>query len=89
MTVRIVSQVQAPEVRFCEGFSCVIRKALNVEPLLGIESSRRYIGSAMCLECLRKDWRDKSCWLHPRESGPEVVQGPGGATTSPTLLSRV
>ena len=31
----------------------------------------------------------KSCWLHPRESGPEVVQGPGSLTTSPTLLARV
>ena len=27
-----------------------------------------------------------SYWLHPRDSGPEVVQGPGGVTTSPTLL---
>jgi len=29
--------------------------------------------------------------LHPRESGPapEVVQGPGGVTTSPTLLGTV
>jgi len=26
---------------------------------------------------------------HPRESGPEVVQGPGGVTTSPTLLGHV
>jgi len=24
--------------------------------------------------------------LHPRESGPVVVQGPGSVTTSPTLL---
>jgi len=37
-------------------------------------------------ECLRKDWRGKSCWLHPRESGPEVVQEPGGVTACPILL---
>jgi len=40
-------------------------------------------------KCPREDWRGKSCWLHPRESGPEVVQGPGGVTTSPTLLGPV
>jgi len=27
--------------------------------------------------------------LHPLESGPEFVQGPGGVTTSPTLLGPV
>jgi len=27
--------------------------------------------------------------LHPRENGPKVVQGPGGVTTSPTLLGAV
>jgi len=27
--------------------------------------------------------------LHPRESGPKFVQGPGGVTTSPTLLGPV
>ena len=27
--------------------------------------------------------------LHPQESGPEVVQGPGGVTSSPTLLGPV
>jgi len=27
--------------------------------------------------------------LHPRESSLEVVQGPGGVTTSPTLLGPV
>jgi len=43
----------------------------------------------MCPEWLRKIWRDMSCWLHPRDSGPEVVQGPGGVTTSPTLLGPV
>jgi len=27
--------------------------------------------------------------LHPRESGPNFVQGPGGVTTSPILLGPV
>ena len=47
------------------------------------------VGSAMCFECPRKDWRGKSCWLHPSESGPEVVQEPGGAATSPILFGPV
>jgi len=45
-----------------------------------------YVGSAMWPECRRKDWRSKSCWLHPQESDPEVVQGPGSWTISPTSL---
>jgi len=43
----------------------------------------------MCPKCPRKDWRGKSSWLHPRKSGSEVVQGPGGVTTFPTLLGPV
>ena len=43
----------------------------------------------MCPECPRKELQGKSCWLHTKESGPEVVQGPGGVTTSPTLLGHV
>ena len=39
------------------------------------------------VECpRRKDGRGKSCRLHPRENGLEVVQRPGGVITSPTLL---
>jgi len=34
----------------------------------------------MCPECPKKDWRDKSCWLSPRQSESEVVQGPDGVT---------
>jgi len=34
-------------------------------------------------------WRGNSCSLHPRESGPEVVQGPDDVTTFPTLLGPV
>jgi len=37
-------------------------------------------------ESTKKDWRCKSCWLHPWECGPEVVLGLGGVTTSPTLF---
>jgi len=28
----------------------------------------------------------KSCWLHQRESEPDVEQGPSGVHTSPTWL---
>jgi len=31
------------------------------------------MGSATCPECPTKDWRGKSYWLNPRESGPEVI----------------
>ena len=48
-----------------------------------------YVGSAICPECPRINWRGKSCWLHPRGSGPKVDQEPGGVTTSPTLLGPV
>ena len=47
------------------------------------------VRSAMCPECPRKDWRDQSCWLHPRDSGPEIVQGPGVLITLPTRLGPV
>ena len=69
--------------------NCEIRKTLNVKSFLRIEKSQLYVGSAIWPECLRKDWRGKSCWLNPRESAPEVVQGPGGVNTSPTLLGPV
>ena len=48
-----------------------------------------YVGTTMLPQCPTQDWRDKSCWLHPRESGPEVVQRLGRVTTSPALLSPV
>jgi len=67
---------------------CEIRKAMNVEPLLRIKRFQmRWFGHVPRLP--RRDWRGKSCWLHPREGCPEVVQGPGGVTTSPTLLGAV
>jgi len=31
-----------------------------------------YVGLTRRPECPREDWRGKSCWLHTRESGPEV-----------------
>ena len=49
----------------------------------------RYTGSAMCPECPTKDWRSKTSWLNTQKSGSEVIQGLGGATTSPTLLGPV
>jgi len=45
-----------------------------------------YVRSAMYPKFSTKKWRDKSCWLNPRESGPVVVQGQGGVAASPTLL---
>jgi len=44
---------------------------------------------AMYPERPTKDWWDKLFWLNPRESDPDVVQGLGGVTASPTLLCPV
>jgi len=69
-----------------------IRKARDVKSLLRIERSQLlYVSLAVCPECPRKEWRDKSFAysLHPQESGQEVVQGPGGVTKSPILLGPV
>jgi len=48
-----------------------------------------YVGLTMWPESSRKDCRGMSSWLHPRESVPEVVQGPGGVITPQKLLSFV
>jgi len=48
-----------------------------------------YVSSAICTECPTKDRRGKSYWLNPRNSGPEIVQGLGGVTASPTLRGPV
>jgi len=56
-------------------------------------SPNREIPATLVRPCVQntptKDWRGKYCWLNPRESGPEDVKGPGGVTTSPTLLGPV
>jgi len=41
--------------------SCEAPKALNVDPLPSESRDPRYVGSAMCPECLTNDWRAKSC----------------------------
>ena len=48
-----------------------------------------HVSSAKFPECPTKDWWGNSCWLNPWESGPNVIQGPGGVTSSPTLLGPV
>jgi len=95
MTKRVLPQVQAAEMGFLRRFhgvklgdkvrSCKFCKAVSVESLLRIENSS-FVGSAMCPS---NDWRESSYWRNPRESGPEVVQAPGGVTTSHTLLCPV
>ena len=65
--------------------SCEVRKAVNVDYFSG-SGDRSYVVSALCPQCTTKDWRVNSYWLYPRESGPGVVQGPHGMTTSPTLI---
>jgi len=70
--------------------SCEIHKTLNVESLLSIERSQLHTRRFGYMSSMsHEDWQGKTCWLHPRESGPEVVQGQGKVTTSPTLLGPV
>jgi len=95
MTERVLSQMQAAELGFLrrlhgvpvhnELCSCEIRKALNIEPLFRNERSQlRWFGhvSGMSHERLAR----QVLLVTPGESGSKVVQGPGGVTTSPTLL---
>ena len=67
--------------------SCEKRWAPNVEPFSTELRDPCYVGSAMCSECPTKDWRGKSSWQRPRESGSEIIQGLGGVT--PTFLGLV
>jgi len=96
MAEKISSQVQAADIGFLPRVHGVtlrgkVRNPQSPECRTTSSESRgpSYVGSSMCPECPTKDWRGTSCWLSPRESGPEVVQGPGGVTTSPTLLGPV
>jgi len=50
---------------------------------------RNHVSSARYPECPTEDWWGKSCWLNPRESDPNIDQGPGGVTSSLTLLGPV
>ena len=40
-------------------------------------------------KCPRNDWRGKFYWVQPRDSGPDVVRGPGRVSTTPNLLSPI
>jgi len=100
MTGRLLSKVQAAKMGFLRRLhgvtlrdkvgSSEIRKTLNVNPLFRIQRSQlRWCGQVTRMT--KKDWQCESCWLHPRQSGPEVVQGPIGVIevqswTGPALV---
>ena len=92
---QILSQlVQAAKMRFLRrvhGFAtkCAAVTIPKYRAHFSESRNHSYDGSAMFPGCHRKDWRGKTCWLNPRESGPGVVQWTGGVTTSPTLLGHV
>ena len=68
--------------------SLEIPRALNVEPLLRIDRSQlRWFGHVSRMP--HKRLARQVLLAQPRESDPEVVQGPGGVITSPTLLGPV
>ena len=78
MVERVLSQVLRWD--FCEEFTvqhfttkCTSAKIVKpwMSNHFSLESrGPSYVGSAMCPDCPRKDWRGKSCWLHLRESRP-------------------
>ena len=63
--------------------SCEMRKTLNVEPLLWIKKSQLQLLGYVIRMSKERLARPV---LHPRERDPDVVQGVGGMTTSPTLI---
>jgi len=78
MTEAVLSKAQAPEMGYLRRVhavtlrgkvcSCEIRKTLNDEPLLQEVLYLLWFGYASRMSQGRKDWRSKSCWLHPRGS---------------------
>ena len=102
MTEKTLSQVQTAEMGFLQRvhgvtFRDKVRTAQlwnwKSQPWMSNHFSESsdpsYIGSAMCPEWPMKGWQGKSCWLYPQESSPEVIQGPVGVTTSPSLLGPI
>jgi len=74
----------------CDKRSCEIREVLNVEPLVRIEKPQlSWFRHVSRVDCHRKYWRGKSCWLDARESGPEVDPGASIVTAFPTWLDPV
>jgi len=70
---------------------CAAVKFVKLWTLSHFSKSRdlSYVGSTTWRECLWKDWRGKSCWLHPRECGSKVDQGLRDMITSRTGPSRI
>ena len=89
---RLQSTPPGKRPKVCPRSRCT-RHMISVKPGMSSHFSESrdpsYVSSSMCPECLRKEWRISPSGYspHPRESGPEAVQG--GVTASPTLLSPV
>jgi len=67
--------------------NCEIRKALNVDPLLRIERSQLpWFGHCLQNDPQKISEANPAGYTHGKA---EFVQGPGGVTTSPTLLGHV
>ena len=64
----------------------------HVHAKISFETKNSFLSLLLALfspECPMHDWLSKSCWPIPLQNGPEVVQGPGGVITYPTLLGPV
>jgi len=61
---------------------------MNIEPLLRFERSQLHWFGHVSRKSQQGLVR-QVLWVKPRESDQEVVQGPGGVITSPTLLGPI
>ena len=98
MAERVLSQVQAAQMGFLRRVhgvtlrdkvrSSEFPKTLNIDQFLfRIDRSQCRCFHRVTIMS-QELWQGKFCWLHPRESCPEVHQGPGGMITSPASLGR-
>jgi len=102
MAESVLAQVQAAQTGFLRSVHGVtlsdkvctfeILKTMNVEPIpLRFKRSQQlclFGHVSRLVPGTIGEW-GTSCWLQPRESGPEVVQGPGGVNASPNLLGPI
>jgi len=90
MTEMILSQVQAPDMgRLRRVHSVKFRVKVRSSEIRKSWMSSHFFNESRDPESPRKDWRGKSCWLFPQESGPKIVQGTCGVATAKILLGLV
>jgi len=69
--------------------SCEIRKTLNVEPLLPESRGPSYVGQPYVQIAPGRNIEESPAGYSHGKAAHKVFKGPGGVTTSPTLLGTV